>query len=136
MVRLAASADQQGPPPSMRQTAARGNDQGRLLRLVRHEGDLVSRSVRDPDYRQPVRRWHWERPCNGRHCAECTEPTTEAKGPACVKPKNETRKPYLLEGMARGWCVDVPRIIQTLKGTNCTHEGETSVQPNITATTA
>ena len=53
MVRLAATADQQGPPPSMRQTAARGHDQGRLLRLVRHEGDLVSRSVRDPDYRQP-----------------------------------------------------------------------------------
>jgi hypothetical protein len=54
----------------------------------------------------------------------------------CEAEERNQKAIYLLEGMARGWCVDVPRIIQTLKGTNCTHEGETSVQPNITATPA
>lgn len=54
----------------------------------------------------------------------------------CEAQERNLRATFAIEQMMGTWVLDLGLIKQILTGTNCTHEGETSVQPNVTATTA
>jgi hypothetical protein len=53
----------------------------------------------------------------------------------CEAQERNLRATFAIEQMMGSWCLDLALLKQILTGTNCTHEGDNSVQPNITATT-
>ena len=54
----------------------------------------------------------------------------------CEAAERNTRAVFAIEQMMGAWVLDLGAIKSILAGTDCTHEGDNSVQPNITTTTA
>jgi hypothetical protein len=60
----------------------------------------------------------------------------EGAYPVCESAERNTRAVFAIEQMMGAWVIDIATIKSILTGTDCHHEGEQGVQPNIsTATT-